>query len=286
MKFFDRVIRRKIFVPLPALLLSGLLVVGCVDLAKPDTVKTHCSTGSELTCVDNYEPDAFVPPDLGPDGQGDAGQDQKSDLPPADEPTARNDTAPDIAPDASAVDTLDALVIKKDGAGPDVRQLLDVEESETMSSRPEVTPDSSIDSSSESDLAIDVGYDLGPDPDLRLDLPGDRSSETDTPTMSNCTIYYGSTIHGQLPKAGTADAFCVATCDDIAGWGCSNFGGRSVTVNGTAVTSCEGTTQAALVKKNGYNVFQVSAGTSVDATIFWWGTYSTSCSAPDGGVFP
>ena len=79
-------------------------------------------------------------------------------------------------------------------------------------------------------------------------------------------------------------AFCVATCDDIAGWGCSNDQGRTYTVNG-AVVACGAT----IAKKNGYYVFQVSAGTNASASIYWWtgsNPWAASCPAPAGGVFP
>ena len=78
-------------------------------------------------------------------------------------------------------------------------------------------------------------------------------------------------------------AFCVATCDDIAGWGCSNDTGRTYVVNGSSV-ACG----AAISKKNGYYVFQVSAGSNSSAVIYWWvnGSWASSCPAPDGGVFP
>jgi hypothetical protein len=103
--------------------------------------------------------------------------------------------------------------------------------------------------------------------------------------VTNCTIFFGTEMTGGAghpPPPGNNNAFCIATCDTIDGWGCSNFGGRTVSVNGAAATSVCG---GALTKVNGYNVFKVSAGSSGDATIYWWGTYATSCPAPDGGLF-
>jgi hypothetical protein len=69
-------------------------------------------------------------------------------------------------------------------------------------------------------------------------------------------------------------AFCIATCDGIQGWGCSNFDGRSVSVNGQSA-SCAG----ALTKKDGYYIFQISAGSNKSAAIYWWGTF-TNCASP------
>lgn len=112
---------------------------------------------------------------------------------------------------------------------------------------------------------------------VKLDLPGPE-------TLANCQLFYGekpaSGSAGHPPGPGSSAEFCVATCDDIAGWGCSNFdSGRKVTVNGTAV-SCGDT----LTKKNGYYIIRVTAGTNssmTSASIYWWsGNWATSCSIP------
>jgi hypothetical protein len=87
---------------------------------------------------------------------------------------------------------------------------------------------------------------------------------------------------GHPPATGSLAAYCIATCDDIAGWGCANWDGRTVSVNGAAATSVCG---GAVTKVNGYNVFKVSAGTNTASAIYWWGTYATSCPLPDGGLF-
>jgi hypothetical protein len=119
---------------------------------------------------------------------------------------------------------------------------------------------------------------VGPQPPL----DGGVGDTGDTRTGTVCSIVSGSTpstgTAGHPPAANTTSPFCVATCDDIAGWGCSNFDGRQVTVNGTAATC-----GAALTKVNGYFVFQVSAGTNASAAIYWWGTFNATCAAPAGG---
>jgi hypothetical protein len=115
---------------------------------------------------------------------------------------------------------------------------------------------------------------------VKLDVPGPE-------TLSNCLLFYGDKpatgTAGHPPGPGSSAEFCVATCDDVAGWGCSNFdSGRKVTVNGVAVNCGD-----ALTKKNGYYVFRVSAGTNsamVSASIYWWSSaYATTCSTPAGG---
>ena len=82
----------------------------------------------------------------------------------------------------------------------------------------------------------------------------------------------------------TTGAICLYSCDTISGWNCSNFAGRTLVVNGASVTCADGVNQPAVTKKNGYNVFQISAGTYSFAAINWWGTAATSCTAPAGGL--
>jgi hypothetical protein len=37
-------------------------------------------------------------------------------------------------------------------------------------------------------------------------------------------------------------------------------------------------------KKTGYNVIDVTAGTPDYTEIYWWGTFSNTCSIPTGGL--
>ena len=124
-----------------------------------------------------------------------------------------------------------------------------------------------------------TGIERGPEPGP------DASSQNDANWASTCTLFWGSQpssgTAGHPPMVGTLAAACIATCDDIAGWGCSNFAGRTVTVNGTSVNCGD-----AITKANGYYVFRLSAGTMTTASLFWWGTYATSCSPPAGGFPP
>jgi hypothetical protein len=66
---------------------------------------------------------------------------------------------------------------------------------------------------------------------------------------------------------GTTGAFCFRTPDNIAGWGCSNFTGRTLKVNGTTET-CG--TLPLPAKVNGYYYFDASAGSFDYAVINWW----------------
>ena len=142
----------------------------------------------------------------------------------------------------------------------------------------------------QSGAALSTGPELGPEPgkepsvEPRPEPPSD-GGHTDSVPTSNCTIFYGSNppngFAGQPPSAGTLGAFCLATCDDIDGWGCSNFDGRTISVNGTTV-SCG----ARVAKKDGYYVFRVSAGWLSYASIYWWGPPASTCPAPAGGAFP
>ena len=68
---------------------------------------------------------------------------------------------------------------------------------------------------------------------------------------------------GNLNTTGTA---CYKTTQNISGWGCSSFQGRTVKVNG-ALVACGG---ALPPKVNGANYFDVSAGAYTWASIYWW----------------
>jgi hypothetical protein len=65
----------------------------------------------------------------------------------------------------------------------------------------------------------------------------------------------------------TTGAVCWRTPAAIAGWGCSNFAGRTVKVNGVQVT-CGALPLPA--KVNGYYYFDISAGTFPWASMYWW----------------
>jgi hypothetical protein len=297
-----------------ALLLAGLLFVGCVSLTKPLQVQQcaanstcsddpnsvpHPGDDAKKDAVDNPSPDLpfveetpIVKPDAGPDGSP-----SEPDVPPdtADTAPVNNDDA-DTGRPADAADAsrppADVPVDKVTGpeSGPD---RLGPE----PPSGPEVGPDGASDAGR--DIGPDAGSDVGPDgapdagrdvvpdaaPDVAPDLPRDSGSDTaDAQPAGNCTITYGSGSQGHPPGATSTGGFCVATCDDIQGWSCSNFGNRTISVNGAVVTC-----GAAITKKSGYYVFRVSAGTPDYSSIFWWAPYSiyaSSCPAPDGGVFP
>ena len=306
--------------PFLTLLLPGVLIVGCVNLTKPDTVKKYCSTGSEITCTDNYVPDANVGPDSGPDAQDDAGQNQKSDLPPADEPvaTTKNDVAQDnmVVPDGpsdridDSVDK-DTSADKKDVTGSDAVEAPSLHDGPPADKAPGAEPGPEppgAEPGAEPSSGPEPGLEPGPEPGLEPgpepgpepgrepglepgaepgpepgpEPPPDGGPANPDTAPSNCTIYSGAGTHGP----GTTAAFCIATCDDVAGWNCSNLGDRTVSVNGgAAVTNCEAG-EPAVTKKNGYNVFRVSSGTSSTTVITFWGTTNATCPSPDGGVFP
>jgi hypothetical protein len=298
MKFWDRVlIYRRACIDLPALFLSGLFVAGCVNLAKPETVKTHCSAGS-VTCIDNYEPDAYVPPDLGPDGQGDAGQDQKSDLAPPDEPPATDDVGPDIVaiPDSPA----DEATVNKDVGGTEVRDAHGSDTVEAPASFDDAPADNALDAEPAPEPS---GAEPGPEPlsrglsrDLNRDLSRGLSRDLSHRWMAASPMARQPPVRMRRPKTGsngggnsgnfnTTEAFCFVTCDTIANeWGCDNFteAKRTVTVNGTAV-KCAGTLPA---KISGYYYFAIGAGGENWDAIHWSGTAATSCTPPAGGFVP
>jgi hypothetical protein len=107
------------------------------------------------------------------------------------------------------------------------------------------------------------------------DEPTPTPEETSAPTVAPTDPPTGGCDNIFTDNTGsfnTEDAFCFKTQDNIAGWGVSNFDGRtiSVTVNGTgtAVT----TVGASLPSKGAddYYVFECSAGSFAWAAIYWW----------------
>jgi len=113
------------------------------------------------------------------------------------------------------------------------------------------------------------------------------SPDTKTTGSENCPVVIvksgGATV-GQTGLGG----YCVVTCDDLAtqyfGWGCSNFAGRTVKVNGVEMT-CGKTPMPA--KVNGYYVFEISAGTNTSSSLFWYNqTNNATCPLPTGGLLP
>ena len=65
----------------------------------------------------------------------------------------------------------------------------------------------------------------------------------------------------------TADAVCVRVTDVVVGWGCSNFEGRTIKVNGTTVT-CGQVPLPSQV--DGAYYFDISAGDFSYASFYWW----------------
>ncbi len=78
---------------------------------------------------------------------------------------------------------------------------------------------------------------------------------------NTCTTVTG----GQSGNFNTTGAVCYTVSGTINGWGCSNMQGRTVTVNGTAVT-CG---RLPLPGTSPYT-FSFSAGTYPWASFYWW----------------
>ncbi len=89
------------------------------------------------------------------------------------------------------------------------------------------------------------------------------SSATE-PCTPAATFGAGVTASGNFNTTG---AYCFRTSYNIAGWGCSNFTGRSVQVNGVA-KSCGAMPLPTLF--NGYYYFNSTAGSLSYASINWW----------------
>lgn len=79
------------------------------------------------------------------------------------------------------------------------------------------------------------------------------------------------TFTGQSGNFNTAGAACLRTTAAVRGWGCSNFQGRTVSVNGGAATSTCGAGPFPLAKaSDGYTYFSVTAGTYTWASLYTW----------------
>jgi hypothetical protein len=72
---------------------------------------------------------------------------------------------------------------------------------------------------------------------------------------------------GMTGPFGTTGPYCLRVSGDIIGWGCSNFQGRTLKVNGTTVTCSE---LPLPDKLNGDYYFDVSAGDVTYASMFWY----------------
>jgi fibronectin type 3 domain-containing protein len=110
------------------------------------------------------------------------------------------------------------------------------------------------------------------------------SAETKA-TPNGCPVLPAGTANYQPPN--TLGAYCVVTCYDIAGLGVSNFNGRSLTVNGTAINCPQGggncTMPASLPKDfgtyatSGAYTFRVTAGSVEYSSVYWWAGTSMNC---------
>ncbi len=86
------------------------------------------------------------------------------------------------------------------------------------------------------------------------------------PSDAPCSPAKDSSNH-MSGEFGTTDAVCLRVTDDVVGWGCSNFEGRTVKVNGVDV-SCA---QVPLPEKvHGAYYFEISAGQFAYASFYWW----------------
>ncbi|HYD40787.1 MAG TPA: glycoside hydrolase family 3 C-terminal domain-containing protein, partial [Anaeromyxobacter sp.] len=68
----------------------------------------------------------------------------------------------------------------------------------------------------------------------------------------------------------TTGAVCYRTAQRVNGWGCSNFAGRTVSVNGGPATATCGAGPFPLAQMGGYTYFTVTAGSYPWASIYIW----------------
>ncbi len=99
---------------------------------------------------------------------------------------------------------------------------------------------------------------------------GNSNQATATPAGGGATPCAGAVTvtGGQSGNFNTTNAVCYRTADTINGWGCSNFTGRTVSINGSA-TTC-GATPLPAKWADGYRYFSISAGSLAYASFYWW----------------
>jgi hypothetical protein len=74
-------------------------------------------------------------------------------------------------------------------------------------------------------------------------------------------------IMGQNAMLTDTGPACFQVEQDIAGWGCSNATGRTVTVNGVLIPVCGGMLPP---KVSGSYYFAISAGVTTNASFYWF----------------
>ncbi len=76
---------------------------------------------------------------------------------------------------------------------------------------------------------------------------------------------------GQSGSFNTTGAVCLRTTSTVQGWGCANFDGRTVRVNGGAAAATCGGGPLPLGKlADGYTYFAISAGSYPWASLYYW----------------
>jgi endoglucanase len=99
--------------------------------------------------------------------------------------------------------------------------------------------------------------------------PGDAGASTSGPHDAPCTPAMDVTDNGNMMSGEfkTEGPVCLLVKDDIIGWGCSNFEGRTLKVNGVEVSCAE---LPLPDKLHGSYYFDVSAGAHAYASLYWY----------------
>jgi hypothetical protein len=290
-------------------LVSGMLVIGCVNLTKPMLVQ-ECANAPG-GCTPNW-----VPPDAAdatagqPDlRSGDEPAVVKHDVAPDNSPPPADGPADQIAPDTANKDVIgdtrppsDPIVSTEPTPPPDdvksdlpVEKTVGAEPGPEPQAGPEPGPEPGREPGAEpgpepgKEPGVEPGPEPGPEPGKEPGPEPGPEPPPDAGSKAACAnaipITVGSAGAVGTGNFNTTSPYCFVTCDSILyGWGCDNFteARRTVTVNGTSVT-CGGALPA---KKSGYYYFAIGAGGENWDAMHWSGTAAASCTAPAGGFTP
>ena len=110
-----------------------------------------------------------------------------------------------------------------------------------------------------------------PDTACVVTMAGDRDVTATFDAAPTLPCASATSFTGTTGNFGTTGTGCYKTSRAVNGWGCANFTGRTVSVNGGAATSACGAGPFPLARaSDGNTYFAVTAGAYPWASIYTW----------------